>query len=371
MNATKRLRPPRRVAPSLSASCRLFSASPPRRNVTADEAAERLLAAHGHANATVVRRQLIDPNQLAKLAFTLGRPTVSGIAVADDTILPQGTPVPAGYHLVYFTPGGVEADLGADGTDRSFNAPPPFSRRMWAGGKMEWPVSTTKDGLLVGDVVEERTRLVSATPKTSKSTGQGMVLVEVEKELWSPRGLAVVDRRSWIFRPAVDAQAAEQPEQPEQPFLPYNGASTITDSTDSTDHTDASATLTASGGSSGLVRTFCWSPVALFRFSALTFNGHKIHYNEDWTHRVEAHPGLVVHGPLNLINLLNYWQDANATSFPGGPRRVAYRAVAPLYAGESYQVRARSIKTMEGSSTPVWDVVAEMNGKQCMVAEIL
>ncbi|CAK7211072.1 hypothetical protein SCUCBS95973_001006 [Sporothrix curviconia] len=362
MNTTTQLlRPSRHLLRHVAV--RLFSTSrrcrQQQKNASADEAAQRMLETHGRT--TVVRRQLIDPNQLAKLAFTLGRPTVSGVAVADDTVLPAGTPVPAGYHLVYFTPGGVEADLGRDGTDRSFNAPAPFSRRMWAGGAMEWKGGEEGGGgggggdqiIKVGDEVEERTRLLSATPKTSKSTGAGMVLVEVEKELWSPRGLAVVDRRSWIFRPAVtaaDLQAAQPP-----PFLPNSDSVSSVE-----DHqTD--------GG--GLVRSFTWSPVGLFRFSALTFNGHKIHYNEDWTHKVESHAGLVVHGPLNLINLLNYWQDAHGSVAGRSVKKIAYRAVSPIYAGQPYQVRTKAEGRTEAGERK-WHVVAEKNGTACMVAEI-
>lgn len=84
---------------------------------------------------------------------------------------------------------------------------------MWAGGKMKW--SHKKDGpvLRVGDEVEERTRLVNATGKRSRSTGE-MVLVELEKEFWGPNGLAVVDQRSWVFRPEVDASSVSSPPRP-------------------------------------------------------------------------------------------------------------------------------------------------------------
>lgn len=159
------------------------------------------------------RKQLIDGNQLQKLSLTLGRPTLSPSAFSSSRqpiditgeAPPDGTPVPPGYHLVYFTPNGLEKDLGADGTDRTFNAPAPFTRRMWAGGKMVWPGAEDADGgggLRVGDVAEERTKLLSATAKKSRSAGE-MVLVEVEKEVWTPRGLALVDNRSWVFRPEI------------------------------------------------------------------------------------------------------------------------------------------------------------------------
>jgi hydroxyacyl-ACP dehydratase HTD2-like protein with hotdog domain len=76
--------------------------------------------------------------------------------------------------------------------------------------------------------------------------------------------------------------------------------------------------------------------VALFRYSALTFNAHKIHYNKEWCREIEGHRDLVVHGPLNLCNMVNLWRDVH-----GGnvfPKKIAYRATSPLYAGEKYRV---------------------------------
>ncbi|EGU73031.1 hypothetical protein FOXB_16462 [Fusarium oxysporum f. sp. conglutinans Fo5176] len=103
---------------------------------------------------------------------------------------PNGTALPPGYHLVYFTPSVVESDLGLDGTDTSFNAPLPFTRRMWAGGRIQW-----FDGkpLCIGEEVEERTRLLSAEPKQLRD-GSDMVLVNVEKAYWGKMGLSLKDQ---------------------------------------------------------------------------------------------------------------------------------------------------------------------------------
>ncbi|KAI1043855.1 hypothetical protein LB505_003352 [Fusarium chuoi] len=172
---------------------------------TAADAASHLLETF--SNKSIVRRQFLDANQLQKLALTLNRPTLSGKDVSEQPPI-EGTPVPAGYHLIYFTPNGTEAELGADGSDATYNASKPFTRRMWAGGKMTWARDVS---LRVGDQVEERTRLLSATPKKSRSAGE-MVLVEVEKEFWGPKGLALTDRRSWVFRPEIDPSTVrEQP----------------------------------------------------------------------------------------------------------------------------------------------------------------
>lgn len=91
-----------------------------------------------------------------------------------------------------------------------------------------------------------------------------------------------------------------------------------------------------------------WSPVALFRFSALTFNAHMIHYNDPWTRGVEGHPNIVVHGPLNLINMLDYWRDQHQTavSLTG----ITYRATAPIYAGQAYVIRATEKELLDGGN---------------------
>ena len=83
-------------------------------------------------------------------------------------------------------------------------------------------------------------------------------------------------------------------------------------------------------------RDFLQTPVTLFRFSALTFNGHKIHYNREWCRDVEGHRDLVVHGPLNLINMVNLWRDVKGGT--ATPKKVTYRATTPVYAGEKYRV---------------------------------
>ncbi|CEI70254.1 hypothetical protein FVEN_g1220 [Fusarium venenatum] len=310
---------------------------------TASDAASHLLETF--SNKSITRRQLIDANQLQKLALTLNRPSLNGQDVSEQPPI-EGTPVPPGYHLVYFTPNGTEEELGNDGSDTTFNASAPFTRRMWAGGKMTW---ATDVSLCVGDQVEERTKLLSATPKKSRSVGE-MVLVEVEKEFWGPKGLALTDRRSWVFRPQIDLDAVQEAPKPLENIV--CGPSTIRD-------IDAPS-------EGHPMRELRWSPVGLFRFSALTFNGHMIHYNRDWTRNVEGHPGEVVHGPLNLINLLNYWRDIHGNG--EGPRGISYRALSPLYAGQTYNIRTKTIQDTEDGKA--WNVLVERDGTTCMKSEI-
>lgn len=82
--------------------------------------------------------------------------------------------------------------------------------------------------------------------------------------------------------------------------------------------------------------------MTLFRFSALTFNAHRIHYDVPWARNVEGHRGIVVHGPLNLISILDFWRDVRgnggSTSSLIVPESIAYRATSPLYADEEYRI---------------------------------
>lgn len=174
---------------------------PQRRTIaTAAQAAAQLQ--ESLAARPLVQRQTLDANQLHKLLLTLNRPSSQSPPA-------PGSPLPPGYHLVYFTPSLAEPALGPDGTDRPFPLPHPFTRRMWAGGALRW---TRGVPLRVGEEVEERTRLVSAVPKANKR-GDEMVIVEVDKEFWGPSGLAVVDRRSWVFRPPPKSMGLEVGEE--------------------------------------------------------------------------------------------------------------------------------------------------------------
>lgn len=93
----------------------------------------------------------------------------------------------------------------------------------------------------------------------------------------------------------------------------------------------------------------------MFRFSALTFNGHKIHYSRDWCRSIEGHRDCVVHGPLNLINMLDLWRDTAKEGIEGAlPRSVKYRAMSPLYVGERYRILMSDAKD-KGWETEIVD----------------
>lgn len=276
------------------------------------------------------RSQVLDANQLQLLSLTLNRPSLypnSPSLSNASGVVPTGTPLPPAYHLVYFTPAFLEGELGADGTDVSYNPEPPFTRRMWAGGEVQWPrgADGKPNPLRVGQEVQETTRVLSAEPKIIRKTGDEMIVVGVEKEFRNEHGVAVIDRRNWVFRKALNLASSPVSASPSSVHLPALPASCSTSTVGKT-HT----------------RTLRQTAVTLFRFSALTFNPHKIHYSTPWARDVEGHKDIVVHGPLNLISILDLWRDTRADSATDSslllPESISYRATSPLYAEETYRI---------------------------------
>lgn len=274
-----------------------------------------------------VRKQFLDQNQLQRLSLTLNRPRLyRDVHSLEDEVPPIGTPLAPGYHLVYFTPAALPGVLGRDGTDIAYSPAEPFTRRMWAGGRMDWE---KQNPLRVGDEAIETTKLGSAEPKVTRA-GEEMIVVGVEKTLENAKGLALIDRRDWVFRRQLSGPPPAQ-----------NYA-------DSIGHDDALLPLPEMSQKS---RDFMQTAVSLFRFSALTFNAHMIHYSRPWCRDVEGHREIVVHGPLNLINMLDFWRDVEADDYMI-PKCIQYRATAPFYAGEKY--RALLGRGSDTTSIKLW-----------------
>ncbi|KAL2820798.1 hypothetical protein BDW59DRAFT_112938 [Aspergillus cavernicola] len=292
------------------------------------------------------RTQTLDSNQLRLLSLTLNRPSLfpnsaplSSSTTTSNLEIATGTPIPPGYHLVYFTPAFLETELGADGTDMSYNPSHPFTRRMWAGGEVYWPRNEhgVPNPLRVGEEVTETTRVFSAEPKVVKKTGEEMIVVGVEKEFRNEMGVAVVDKRNWVFRKALP------------PFTSTVSGDKNLPAPSTPSMQPASSSITSTGNIH--TRTLRQTAVTLFRFSALTFNPHKIHYSVPWARDIEGHKDIAVHGPLNLISILDLWRDVRAQKIVDGdggedgvnlnallPEKIAYRATSPLYAEDEYRI---------------------------------
>lgn len=182
--------------------------------------------------------------------MTVNRPQLyRGLHIRKDSARANGTTIPSGYHLVYFTPAVLPAELGIDGTDISYSPGEPFTRRMWAGGQIKW---TKGNPLKIGDEAIEITRLVFAEPKITRA-GEEMIVVSIEKEFENAKGIALVDRRDWVFRAQLSLSVPSQdyplPNRLDNVLLPPPNESQTS-------------------------RDYLQSAVSLFRFSALTFNTH-------------------------------------------------------------------------------------------------
>jgi hydroxyacyl-ACP dehydratase HTD2-like protein with hotdog domain len=322
---------------------------------SAPEIAEAFMAKFAGKNFE--RHQKFDVNQTRLMQATLAHPDSQGSAYEQIYALAheelrlsrEPTRTPPGWHLAFFTPDQTLAELGMDGTDTSYSPDAPYTRRMWAGGSIEWPDSGTQ-GFEPEEVVTESTRVLSCVPKKIKKTGETMLVVGVQKSYTSksePRSPRVVENRSWIFRRALD---------------PSKPASAITSKPAPLDEAGLEA---LSGGK--LVRRFTRTAAELFRFSALTFNAHRIHYDREWAREVEGHRDIVVHGPLNMISILDFWRHSQGKQGTNHPARLDYRATSPLYVNEPYRI----LMDADAATKDVTDVqVVSDDGTVCMTAQI-
>lgn len=215
----------------------------------------------------------------------------------------HGDALPALWHWYAFPPAvGMDA-LGEDGHPAlgGFLPPVPFERRMWASGSLEFLAH-----LRVGEEIE-KTSTITGVEEKSGSTG-GMVFVTVAHELQGAAGLAIRETQSIVYLPI----APKFTPPPKTPGPTENLAFDVRQPV---------------------------STALLFRYSAITFNAHRIHYDLPYAHEVEHYPGLVVHGPLQA-NLLM----AEATAWKGRrPDRFRFRGVHPMFHDADMALRATRI----------------------------
>ena len=207
------------------------------------------------------------------------------------------------------------AMLGPDGhpTRGGFLPPVPLPRRMWAGGELEF-----LDPLRVGDEAGRTSKISDVTMKTG-STGT-LCFVSVEHVVTTPRGIAIRERHDIVYRDIGGAPAA--PKAPPPPPAAKHRETYVSD------------------------------PVLLFRYSALTFNGHRIHYDRDYVTNVEGYPGLIFHGPLQAAFIVEL-----AAKLHGGtpPAKLTYRGVQPLFEGSEFSVNTND----NAGSVELWIANAE------------
>lgn len=234
------------------------------------------------------------------------RPAAALAATLDrDLRLTEGAPLPHLWHWIYFTPQAATAALGEDGHPQRGGFLPPIElpRRMWAGGRL-----TFHRDLRIGERVERTTTIASITEKRGE-TGQ-LLFVTLHHRLSSNGELALEEEQDLVYRAPPPAAAAGP----------------------------ASVPAAAAPEAADWERTLVPDPVLLFRYSALTFNSHRIHYDLPYATEVEGYPALVVHGPLlaTLLMDLHHRQQPDATV-----RGFSFRARQPSFAGRPLRLAAR------------------------------
>jgi 3-methylfumaryl-CoA hydratase len=227
----------------------------------------------------------------------------------------DGVALPPLWHWLYFLPLHRQSEIGPDGHARrgGFLPPVPLPRRMWAGSQFEF-----RSPVRVGDAVERTSTIADVTEKEGR-TGK-LVFVKVRHEVRCNGATepAIVEFHDIVYREAKRADEVEPPPQPAPTGAAWQ-------------------------------REIVPDDVLLFRYSALTFNGHRIHYDRKYVTEVEGYPGLIVHGPL-IATLLMDLVRRNAPAADVATFR--FRAVRPTF--DLHPFRVNGQVQADGKTIQLW-----------------
>lgn len=209
----------------------------------------------------------------------------------DEPKLERGDRAPPGWHWLHFLPLCRQSALGPDGHPQrgGFLPPVPLPRRMWAGSRLEFLLP-----LRLGDSVSRTSRVTDVYGKQGR-TGP-LVFVRVRHEIASSAGLALVEEQDIVYRDRPEPGQASAP----------RGISDVP----------------------AWARQVQPDAPLLFRYSALTFNGHRIHYDRPYATEIEGYPGLVVHSPLIAALLLDLLHTSRRDTELA---QFAFRAITPTF----------------------------------------
>ena len=233
---------------------------------------------------------------------------------AMDAVPEQGTAVWPGWHWAYFLDTAPSRELGTDGHPQrgGFMPPVPLPRRMWAGSRLEFLAP-----IALGEPVRRVSRVLGVEEKNGRSGA--LCFVTVEHEIHGggdgKERVAIRELQDIVYRD----------------FAPYGAAPPV-----------QSAPLSAPWQ-----REWCFDSARLFRYSALTFNSHKIHYDREYVTQQEGYPGLVVHGPLLATLMLEL---VRAQSPHRAVAKFEFRALAPVFDGQTIQACGRP----DGERIDLW-----------------
>ena len=259
----------------------------------------------GWIGRTEERPDGLDGTPACGLAATLDRD--------DGGLYKAGAELPALWHWLYFMPMARQSELGDDGHPRrgGFLPPVPLPRRMWAGSRLAW-----HSPLHLGERALRRSRIVSIEQKAGRSGP--LVFVCICHEYSTAHGVALIEAQDLVYceRPSPGAPQPSPVPAPEGAIWR---------------------------------RTLVPDEVLLFRYSALTFNGHRIHYDRRYAIEVEGYRGLVVHGPLCATLMV----DLVRRHLPAARIiRFAFKALMPVFAGETMEICGRP--ESDGKTIALW-----------------
>jgi len=269
-----------------------------------------------HSEKIVTLSDTLRTEHLSDLYVTL--PTRNG-----DAGLPEapkeGAPLGYGHHLVFFHTRNPERALRQDGTDMDFCPPEPWTRRMWAGGRIVW-----KRPLLIGEKAVAAVRIGSVEKKGFEK-GSPMVFVRqiIEYRKEGENEIAIEEERSHVYlaSPGNKREVKVVKDLPAPDFA----------------------------------FSYRPSPTTLFRFSALTFNGHYIHLDKEYAQMSEGYPDRLVHGPLTALMLL----EACRVMLPKSVlRSFEYRAVNPLVVNRFVRIYGSRVEA-DAKTIRMWAVDVE------------
>ncbi len=242
-----------------------------------------------------------------------------------ETSFRAGDPMPALWHWLYFLAPARQSELAEDGHPHrgDFLPPIPLPRRMWAGSRLSF-----KRPLLVGEAITRRSKIRSINIKQGRSGKLGFVCVG--HELTDDTGIVLKEEHDIVYRDMPSQNVAAAPGLP----------------------TDSKVDF---------ARTITPSPALLFRYSALTFNAHRIHYDRAYAQDTEHYPGLVVHGPLLATLLLELFSD----NHPGSVLlHFEFKALRPVFDNHPLQCCGRKLDS--SGMSKLW--IADHAGNLCLEA---
>ena len=242
----------------------------------------------------------------------------------DDAEPREGDVLPPLWHWLYFLPRARQSEIGVDGHPRrgGFLPPVDLPRRMWAGGRLTFGAP-----LLLGEDVRRVSTIADVSAKSGRSGN--LVFVLVRHEIANAAGVAITEEHDIVYRDA--------PAPGEAPAVPKQAEA-----------------------ESAWRRDVVPDDVLLFRYSALTFNGHRIHYDRRYVTTEEGYPGLIVHGPLLATLLLDLFARHDSRTV----KSFSFRALSPVFDTTRFTVHG----SPDAGGAKLW--IRRDDGALCMEATV-